>query len=68
MERTEIEPYKRNISASEEICELGEKKDKYIEQRREKLLGILTQQDELTGKGRFYVIINISERTINNFY
>lgn len=40
MERTEIEPYKRNISASEEICELGEKKDKYIELRREKLLGI----------------------------
>ncbi len=38
MERTEIEPYKRNISASEEICELGEKKDKYIELRREKLL------------------------------
>lgn len=38
MERTEIEPYKRNISASEEICELGEKKDKYIELRREKML------------------------------
>ena len=38
MERTEIEPYKRNISASEEICELGEKKDKFIELRREKML------------------------------
>ncbi len=38
MERTEIEPYKRNISASEEICELGNKKDKYIEMRREKML------------------------------
>ena len=38
MERTEIEPYKRNISASEAICELGEKKNKYIELRREKML------------------------------
>lgn len=38
MERTEIDPYRRNISAAEEICELGEKKDRYIQLRREKQL------------------------------
>lgn len=38
MECTEIEPYKRNISAFDEICELGEKKDRFIQLRREKQL------------------------------
>ena len=38
MECTEIEPYKRNISAFDEICELEEKKDRFIQLRREKQL------------------------------
>ena len=38
MERTEIDPYRRNISASEEISELGKKKDRGIQLRRKKQL------------------------------
>ena len=38
MESMEIEPYKRNISAFDEICKLGEKKDRYVQLRREKQL------------------------------
>lgn len=38
MERTEIDPYRRNISASEEISELGKKKDSCIQLRRKKQL------------------------------
>ena len=38
MERTEIDPYRRNISASEEISELGKKEDRCIQLRRKKQL------------------------------
>lgn len=38
MERTEIDPYRRNISASEEISELGKKKDRCIQLRCKKQL------------------------------
>lgn len=49
MGHTEIDPYKRNISASEEISELGEKKDKYIQLRREKQLEIDVINSDISG-------------------
>ncbi len=38
MVRTEINPYKRNISVTEQINELGEKKAKFVQLRQEKQL------------------------------
>ena len=40
MERTEINPLKRNISAVKQISELGEKKRKFVQLRQEKQLEI----------------------------
>ncbi len=38
MERTEINPLKRNISAVKQISELGERKAKFVKLRQEKQL------------------------------
>lgn len=38
MVRTEINPYRRNISVTEQINELGEKKRKFVQLRQEKQL------------------------------
>ena len=38
MVRTEINPYRRNISVTEQINELGEKRAKFVQLRQEKQL------------------------------